>query len=221
MRCLFGARVPARDRVLELGHHVSPHHKALISERALPSRRRPVDLIASLAFPHKTQEIHAWLERVVHAIQQFSFVEKNITQRHIKHSPISVDTIMSYLPKLTAHVEKKVAELLPDRFAVLDGWSGGDTLYVAVFGSFPKNHPLGYYLVLLAIAPKEDGDSLKTKDLSEYLKFVLSAYDKKMANVVAIVGDKETKNKPFARCVGQSLVGCYSHRYKLVLKDVL
>lgn len=32
---------------------------------------------------------------------------------------ISVDIPMRYLPKLTAYVEKKVAELLPGRFAVV------------------------------------------------------------------------------------------------------
>lgn len=134
-----------------------PHLRA-----RLASQKLPVDLIASLAFLQKTQTIHIRLKCVVYAIQPLSIVEKGTISWHIKHSSISVDTLMSSLAKLTAHVKNKVTELLPGHFAVFfDGWSCSDAQYVAVYASFPTNHQMGLDSLLLAIAPMEDKDSLK------------------------------------------------------------
>lgn len=51
---------------------------------------------------------------------------------------------------------------------VLDGWSTGDTQYVAAFSTFPdeNNEVLGYSIVLLGLSPMEEDenqDAEKTK----------------------------------------------------------
>lgn len=68
---------------------------------------------------------------------------------------------------------KKMSQSLPDRSAVaFDGWIGGDTHSVAVFATSPSIHLSAYNVLLLAMAPMGDGDSLKGDDHVDYLEFV-------------------------------------------------
>ncbi|MEM9079038.1 MAG: hypothetical protein AAGC43_18510 [Bacteroidota bacterium] len=129
---------------------------------------------------------------------------------------------MKYLHKLTIVVEKKVAERLPDKFAIIfDGWSGGDTHFVGVYATFPSNNSLGYEKILLSCSPMENEDFLDSNEHYEYLKFVLDLYGKNIDSVVEIVGDNCSTNRCMSRIIGPIFVGCHSHRFNLALKDII
>lgn len=118
-------------------------------------------------------------------------------------------------------VEKKVYNLLSAKFSVIfDGWTGGNSHFVSVFAAYPCKTKTGYRK-LLGISPMEKEDSLDATDHYEFIEYVLEVHVKLFENVVAIVGDKTSTNKAFARRVGSSFVGCHRHRYNIVMKDII
>lgn len=124
-----------------LCYNINKHLKDLIEELALSSRKRPLH-ITFLTYLKKTQSVHAWMEFILLALQLFSFVDNNFIRRHFKQNPISVETLMKYISKLTTYVEEKVYKVFPDHFSVIfNRFSGGDTHYFSVFASFSIKHP--------------------------------------------------------------------------------
>ncbi|KAH9141556.1 hypothetical protein AeRB84_014268, partial [Aphanomyces euteiches] len=93
-------------------------------------------------FLHLTPEannMHKWLTWIVEDNLPFSFVEKPHTRSNVKLSPICRTTLTKYLQLVTTHVEKKIANILPDRFGiVIDGWTESSYHFLAVFASFPN-----------------------------------------------------------------------------------
>ena len=53
---------------------------------------------------------------------------------------MGLDTFTKMLQLLTAAVEKKISDSLPSIFAlVFDGWTLGQTHYIAVFATYPDD----------------------------------------------------------------------------------
>ena len=50
---------------------------------------------------------------------------------------------------------------------------------------------------------------------------MLEIYNKKVEDVVALIGDNVAVNKSFARNLGIPFIGCASHRFNLAVKDIL
>lgn len=73
----------------------------------------------------------------------------------------------------------------------MDGWSGGDAQYVAVYATFPSSVPCGYENVLLSHAPMGDEETFTAQGHYNFIKFIFSVYDKTMDKMLAIVGDNE------------------------------
>lgn len=205
-----------------LCNHINHHHDTEIAKRmrdAINGKRKCFD---ALTYPRKTITAHAWLECIIMCLLPFSFCENHTIRRHFRHEGISRRTIMNYLQKLTAKVEEKIKALLPSRFAIVfDGWSVGDTHFVAIYATFPKANDSGFEEVLLGLSPMENEESQDANEHYDFVKFVLSVFGKTMDNVVALIGDNTSTNKAFARCLGPFFVGCHSHRYNLAMKDIL
>ncbi|RHZ21995.1 hypothetical protein DYB37_006755 [Aphanomyces astaci] len=123
---------------------------------------------------------------------------------------------------LIERIERKLTLTLPDKLTlVFDGWTYRSTHYVALFASFPSDDPIGYSRELLAFAPINDEDYLSAAAHSEFESFVLELYGKSWKNVVALIGDNCSTNVAFARLAGLPLVVCDSHRFNLVVSDLL
>ncbi len=136
--------------------------------------------------------------------------------------PITRKTLAKYLEALTSSVEVKITLLLPDKFAtVFDGWSCGDTHYVAIYATFPYTTPVGYRKVLLWFWPFKEEASQRAQEHYKYLEFVLSTFKKSFDNVAVLVGDNCNTNKALADKAGKLFVGCASHRFNLAMKDKL
>lgn len=72
-------------------------------------------------------------------------------------------TLTKYRNGLTKVVERKIAKLLPDKFALIfDGWTKNLTHYVSLCIIFPSKDGIGYRKVLLAFLPFQNEDSQGT-----------------------------------------------------------
>lgn len=170
----------------------------------------------------KSQAYFGWMDLIINELLPFSFVERPIARKHVKHDKICVTTFMRLMRKLTVHVEQQVAKLLPEHISlVFDGWSAGNTHYVAVFASFPANNLEGYSVRLLAFSPMGDESSLDSAEHQEFLTFVLENFSKTWQDVICIVGDNCSTNKAVANRVGKPLIGCASHRFNLAMQVLL
>lgn len=104
-------------------------------------------------YSEKVKSYWAWLDWVIGDLLPFSFVEKERTRKHSKVKSMGVDTFMKMLKLLTAAVEKKISDSLPSIFAlVFDGWTLGQTHYIAVFATYPdETVKRGYEQVITLI----------------------------------------------------------------------
>ncbi len=77
--------------------------------------------------------------------------EPNLCQ-NVRHTPMSVETLMKYIEKLTKKVKQKIQRLLSDKFtSIFDGWTKDDTRYLGIFATYPCKSEKGYDKVLLAL----------------------------------------------------------------------
>ncbi len=170
-------------------------------------------------YRRRTTHIFGWFEFVVDGLQPFSVVENPTFLKQSRFDPISRKTLAKYLEALSSSVEEKIAQILPDKFAIVfDGWSCGDTHYVAVYATFPYNTPVGYRKVLLGFSPFEEETSQSAQEHYEYLEFVLSTFKKSFDNVAVLIGDNCNTKKALADKAGMLFVGCASHRFNLAMK---
>ena len=174
-------------------------------------------------WPKKAQTLSAWLLLIVNGLLPFSFCENECARQCMKQGPISRKTLMKYLNKLTVVVEKKITEMLPEKFAIVfDGWSSRDnTHYMAIFVTFPAENELGYSKILLTMSPMGDEDSLSSQEHYDFATYILKLYHKSWENVVCLVGDNCNTNKALADLAHKPLLGCASHRFNLAVKDIL
>lgn len=64
-------------------------------------------------------------------------------------------SLMFYIPKLTAIVEKQINLMPPEFFAVVsDGWSEGSAYYLFVFAAFPVRNLSCFDRAILTIEPR-------------------------------------------------------------------
>lgn len=151
-----------------------------------------------------------------------SFCENVVFRRHFQHEGIFRKTLVIYVNKLTLFVESIVRERVPYRFAIVfDGWAGGDTDYISVYGTFPSNSSCRYENILLACSPMEHEDTVNATEHYEILQFVLGIFNKTMDHVVTVIGDSCNMNRAMPRRIGPIFTGFHSDRYNLAVKEIL
>lgn len=198
MRCLQRIGHAVCLLVHESLRYIKDHHKEMIINRFGLHSATPSEQFHALMYPLRSQSVIAWLECVVLGLLLFSPCEQNVIRRHFKHSFISVDTLMTYMEKLTEVVEAKVKKILPERFAVvLDCWAGSNTHYVAIRATFSVEDPCGYNSVLLGVAPIGDEDFQSAVEHFMFLKLVLSVYSRTLEQVVELLHNNATTNHAF------------------------
>lgn len=81
--------------------------------------------------------------------------------------------------------------------------------------------PCEYKSVPLALVLMGDDDTLSADEHFEFLKFVLSIYERSMDSVVALVSETEDANCAFSRRVGPTLVGFHGQCFNFALQNIL
>ncbi len=111
------------------------------------------ELRESYFFRPKVISAHEWIEFVTAAILPFSVVENHSFQKQSKFQLIHRSSLMKYVSKLTRSVESKIRTFLPENFVLLfDGWTEGNTHFVALFASLLTSNPCGYRTFLLGFS---------------------------------------------------------------------
>ena len=125
------------------------------------------------------------------------------------------------MKKITRQVEKKSHDL-PDKFAlVIDGWTHGSTHFIGLFASYTYNNQNGCHTALLGFSPMINKTSFTAADHVEVIQYVLSVFNKSLANVVSIIGDNAEVNKFTANLCGIPLIGCASHKFQQAVSRYL
>ena len=201
-------------------HIVGSHPECLKLTGNLKDDQR---LIADCFYSKKVKSYWGWLDWVIGDLLPFSFVEKSRVRENSKFEPISVDTMMNLMDLLTKKVEETIITLLPEAFAlVFDGWTLGQTHYLAVFATFPDSEAEnGYQKVLLSFSPLNNKESLNAESHIAFFEFILEQFGKSWSNVVALIGDNCSTNRSFAAKVNINFIGCASHRFNLAMKSYL
>lgn len=167
-----------------------------------------------------TCRLHGWFQYTIHNLRPFNSCENLDVFRHIKHETISQKTLLKYVENLTELVEKKLSQLLPEKFAlILDGWSTTNTHYIGIMAIFRSENTNGYSSVLLGLSPLENEETQCANEHYDLLNYVLGIYGKGVANVVALIGDNRGTNRSLSRLFFCSFVGCASYRFNLAVKD--
>ena len=120
--------------------------------------------------------------------REFSFCEKALVKKYSKLEPIS-RTLIRYIQKLTENTEEKIANMLPDKFAIVfDAWTHNTDHFLALFAAFNDCQ------VLLALAPLLDEDFSATSHV-EFMIATLRIYRKSSENILVCICDNENLNK--------------------------
>eukprot|EP00171_Calliarthron_tuberculosum_P001888 IDg1888t1 len=170
----------------------------------------------------KAKNYFGWFDLVINCMLPFSFVQNQVAHEHVKHGQMSLSTFMRYLPILTRHVEEKIRNKLPEKFAlVFDGWTSGSTHFLAVFASYSNIEPGECSVRLLAFSPFEDESTFNADNHVKFFEYVLQLYERTWDNVVCLIGDNCATNKAIANNVEIPFIGCASHRYNLAVQILL
>lgn len=96
---------------------------------------KPTHLQVSLhAFiPEKVIWVYSWINWIVTDLLPFALCEKNRVRNYSKLKSISRKTVMKYMDKIVLKVEDRECKTIPNILALIfDGWTCGDTHYVAL-----------------------------------------------------------------------------------------
>ncbi len=168
----------------------------------------------------KAATIFGWMEWVIMANLPFSFVENDLTIKYTTLESICAKTFSKYLRLLALEVENKVRDELPDKIGiVIDGWSEGNRHYIAVFAAYEKDG--NAKMVLLAIAPPFDEENFDADSHKAFIGDVLEMFNKRLHNLLFLVGDNAPVNKKLADLLQVPFIGCASHRFNLACKTYL
>jgi hypothetical protein len=149
----------------------------------------------------------------------FNYVDKEVVRSTSSLKPISSKKLKEAILIVTKKVESIISQMLPDRFAfIFDGWSAGDTHFVAIIASFIHNKERR--TCLLAFSPLRDETSQDASTHVLFLEDTLKLYGKTLSNVCCLIGDNCSTNKAVANLCKIPLVGCHSHILNLAVKNI-
>jgi len=168
----------------------------------------------------REKDVYALLEWITQRNIPLSKLDNTITRSMLKTKPLTSKTMRKYILSLLPYVENKIASVLPDKFALeFDGWTSGSTHYIAIFASYCVDGVQNE--ILLALAPLLNEESLDAEQHIDFIKATLDIFDKKIENVVALIGDNCATNQKISRLTGIPLVGCASHKFNLAVNKWL
>lgn len=213
-----------------MSHILSKHGDVLrtIVEGTTTSLASSTDAFSGLLCSNKATKIHTWIELVIHGLHPFSFLQNETFRKRVKVDSICVQTLQTYMDKLTKVVEMKIAKRLPQSVALdFDGWSHFDTHFLAIFTTFPPEcdclglDKKGYESVPLDLRPMEYDTSIDADEHMRLIDFVLLLFTKSVTNIVALIGHSISTKKSLAIKMDRGFVGCASHRFNLAVLDII
>lgn len=119
---------------------------------------------------------------------------------------------------LLAHVEKRVSNLLPENFRVLtDKLNRLDEQFLSIYVTFSRYTELEFASVLLTFSVMKLKMELESRPFQ--LSY-LSCFGNFADNIVQLVEESRSKNKPVARLLVLRFVECASHLFNLAVNRI-
>ena len=166
--------------------------------------------------------VYGWIEWVCVGLKPFSFIEESLTRKYTSLGSMTNLTLKMYMEKLIQIVKNKISYELPDKFSlVIERWTKESTHFIGLCASYPYNNQKGYRTIFLAFSPLLSEISSTASDYVEFIKYVLSLFNKNLENVVAITGDNAEVNKFIANLCSIPLIGCANHKFNLAVSAYL
>jgi hypothetical protein len=169
----------------------------------------------NLLVPQKAVNIFKWIQWIVMKLLPFSFVECEFTRQNSNLEPISRKTLVKYINLTAAEVEKKIASMLPQSFAIVyDAWTTRSQHFVGTFVTYDSK----CILIGFTLMDMSEDDEEPTFDALKFMEVIagqLSFYSKNWSNVVCVIGDNCSVNKKLADLVKKPMIGCFSHRFNI------
>jgi len=134
-QCKCGVRRKQRKNTgwVNLVTHIQQQHKCDVEK----ATEKISSYFGGDAVTDKAKNVFGWLDWVCSNLLPFNFVADQKTREYSTLSPISINSLMSYMEKVTKTVEEKISAELPSQFAlVIDAWTHKSTHYVALFASY-------------------------------------------------------------------------------------
>ena len=202
--------------------HINEQHPNYQTE--MENRHHSTSL-STFAVSKKAENVFSCVKRVTIKGLPFSFVEDESTRQFSKLEPISKQSLLSYMEKITVSVEESIKAELPSKFGiVIDGWSdlATSTHYLAIFGCYPdpKSSKLAK-APLLAFSPLQDEERYDANSHCTLISETLRLFGKNETNLSFMVSDNENLNRAIASNLGVFMIECNSHRLHLAVKIFL
>ncbi|OWZ13937.1 hypothetical protein PHMEG_00012660 [Phytophthora megakarya] len=170
----------------------------------------------------KSQTVFCWLDWITGCNLPFSWCEDSFVSKYSNLDTISTETLLKYAGLVVRQVEIDIGVALPVKFGIIfDGWTFQSEHYLAVFAVF--EHDGGADKVLLAFAPLIDDDVTDHTSAShvKFLEGILPFFDRKIEDVIYLIGDNCAVNTKLASLLSIPLVGCASHRLNLAAQKFM
>ena len=167
------------------------------------------------------QDVFDLIIWIVHENLPLALIEHACTRKVLKCKPPTRKTLRKYILQITNLVEKKVAEELPESFALMiDGWTDSTVHYMAIIATYIDKNGT-YQETMLACRPLNDQEFLDAPEIMEFLDDVVRSYNKKLDCVVALMGDNCATNMKVARELNIPLLGCAAHKMNLAVNKFI
>ncbi|EGZ06639.1 hypothetical protein PHYSODRAFT_340857 [Phytophthora sojae] len=213
-RCRCGT---VRKRVTGTGYsnpmqHIRREHPSY-SEEMLAATPGQTGSLAHYV-RHSAQNLFGWLEWLVKCNLPLSFCEIKLARRYTRLQPVSVETLRRVMDAVTRCVEHAIAAEMPEEFGIIfDGWSHDSEHYIAVFACYEVDGVLRCPLLCMAPLVNDETDDFSAASHQASLATMLARdYQKRLDQVLFLVGDNCGVNRRLATLMGVPLVGCASHR---------
>lgn len=129
--------------------------------------------------------------------------------------------MMRCMGELTRCIEKKIAMMLPEKFAVaFNAWSCMQTRFVNVFAIFPAGSLLDIRSAFWGFPYLRTRTCWMSSHTKSFLELVLSVFSKSIDKVILLAGDNCPTNKAFADLFPRLLLECHSHRFNLAVQNL-
>ncbi|EGZ28700.1 hypothetical protein PHYSODRAFT_248221 [Phytophthora sojae] len=209
LRCRCGA---TRKRVTGTGYSNLMQHKRRehpsYSEEMLAATPGQTGSLAHYV-RHSAQNLFGWLEWLVKCNLPLSFCESKLARRYTRLQPVSVETLRRVMDAVTRCVEHAIAAEMPEEFGLIfDGWSHDSEHYIAVFACYEVDGVLRCPLLCMAPLVNDETDDFSAASHQAFLATMLARdYQKRLDQVLFLVGDNCGVNRRLATLMGVPLIG--------------
>lgn len=173
--------------------------------------------------PTRVAGLYAILNFIIDLNLPISMVDRESYRAQCAYKKVSRQYMTRIVEELGKIINRKITDELKNKKIVLifDGWTApGGRHYLGVFARYENNDKI-IKKVLLNMAPLIVNTNQNAQNHLESIKMVLSYYNKKIDDIICMVGDNCRTNLSLSIISKVPFVGCASHRLNIAVQKLL